>query len=338
MSPARTLTSNGASNGIPDPQKPEENPFSLRSFLQQPSVPGKTAPKKVLQIEDDEPTEHKSLAVSSSSEFDVESSSSSSDNGSHADSDLMNRHDDNNDNSTCDDVDDMNDQSPQFGRYLLENYPIPQPSPQVQANRFATSASKANTSAAANNLTSGNSTANQPDLQQRMKQLEEENSRLQREVEDSRKEFLEYRSTANKRIGALQKELTRSRKKEIDDTRQMEEVVRMVEENLHITTNRALKAENQVQRLRDENRILREESVPRSLHNRVVREHAYTMQTVKHKSRDACDVMRTAAEKTEPHLRQLVAGLSTLRFLADQFDDLGKIADLPDDDSNDCDL
>lgn len=166
-------------------------------------------------------------------------------------------------------------------------------------------------------------------LQQKIDQLVVGKETLQSELKKIKEEFLEYRQTANRRISSLQKELEKVRKKEADETKALEDVVHIVEENLQATTTRAAKAEATVSRLKEELQFYKEGSVPKQQYEKLVTEHAYLLNTIQEKSKNAAYLMRTAAEKTEPHVRQLQAGIASLRFLAEQFEDLGTIAELP---------
>jgi len=161
--------------------------------------------------------------------------------------------------------------------------------------------------------------------------LSSENESLRNELQKTKEEFLQYRLNANKRITNLQKELEKTRLKEADETRALENVVRMVENNLQSTTTRALKAEATVTRLKEEIKFLKEANVPSSQYERLLEEHNCLIETINDRSKSAASLMRSAAEKTQPHIRQLQSGIASLLFLADQFDDISKVTEIPPD-------
>lgn len=174
------------------------------------------------------------------------------------------------------------------------------------------------------------SDSNSEESEQLMKieKLSKENMSLRNDLAKVRDEFLEYRRTANKRVTGLQKELEKVRKKEAEETRDLDNVVQMVEENLQKTTTRATNAEATVAKLKEEVRSLRESGVSREQYDALVLEHNQLLSTVQEKSRNVAQLMRTAAEKTEPHVKQLQSGMASLRFFAQQFDDICKVTEL----------
>jgi len=162
-----------------------------------------------------------------------------------------------------------------------------------------------------------------------IEKLSKENISLRNELSKMRDEFLEYRRTANKRVTGLQKELEKVRKKEVDETRDLDNVVQMVEENLQKTTTRAMNAEATVAKLREEIKHMKEGGVTRERYECLQLEHTQLLNAVKEKSQHVAQLMRTAADKTEPHVKQLQSGVGSLRFFAQQFDDICKITELP---------
>jgi len=158
-----------------------------------------------------------------------------------------------------------------------------------------------------------------------IEKLSKENVSLRNELSKLRDEFLEYRRTANKRVGSMQKELEKVRRKEAEETRNLDNVVQMVEDNLQKTTSRASSAEATVLKLREEIKVLKHENL---LHHEKQLEQSEQLHTVEEKSRNVAQLMRTAAHKTEPHVKQLQSGMASLRFFAQQFDDICKVAEV----------
>jgi hypothetical protein len=84
-----------------------------------------------------------------------------------------------------------------------------------------------------------------------------------------------------------------------------------------------------VAKLKEEIKHLKESGVTRERYECLQLEHTQVLNTVQEKSQHVAQLMRTAADKTEPHVKQLQSGIGSLRFFAQQFDDICKIAELP---------
>lgn len=119
-----------------------------------------------------------------------------------------------------------------------------------------------------------------------------------------------------------------AKKKEFEETATLENVVHMVEENLKLSTLRAVKAEATVAKLKDDIKFLKEDMVPRAKYDQLVEEYEYTLESIRRKSRDTAKLMRVASDKTEPIVKELLAGVSSLRFFAEQFESIDKIAEV----------
>jgi len=130
------------------------------------------------------------------------------------------------------------------------------------------------------------------------------------------------------RIDKLEDELRTTRKREQEETATLENVVQMVEENLRKTTQRALEAEANVSKLKDEIKFLREETITRSQHEKIVDDYEFRLDSIREKSRDVAKFMHTAANKSEPLLKQLLSGVASLHVYAEQFENIDKIADV----------
>ncbi|XP_068725490.1 endosome-associated-trafficking regulator 1-like [Montipora capricornis] len=157
-----------------------------------------------------------------------------------------------------------------------------------------------------------------------LNQLKEENEKLRNEI----KEFKEAREQDKNRITNLQKKLVKIEKREADETAALENMVQMVEKNLEITTQRALRAEATVTKLREEVNILKTESVPIATYNQLLDANESTMVAVRDKSRAAADQMNTAAKNAGQAISQLLAGVDTLKFISQQLQSIDRITNV----------
>eukprot|EP00794_Sanderia_malayensis_P018836 gene18836-20732_t len=165
-------------------------------------------------------------------------------------------------------------------------------------------------------------------LQLQIKELEERNDLLMKKLIRVENEAVVEREKNKNRIERLIKEVEATKKKELDETAALESVVHMVEENLRVTTQRALKAEATVSKLKDEMKFLKEDSIPRSKYVQLLEEYEYNMDSIRQKSRDTAKIMRVASSKTEPLIKELLSGVSSLQFFAEQFESIDKIAEI----------
>ncbi|XP_015778380.1 PREDICTED: serologically defined colon cancer antigen 3 homolog isoform X2 [Acropora digitifera] len=132
-----------------------------------------------------------------------------------------------------------------------------------------------------------------------LNQLKEENEKLRRELKASK----EAREQDKNRITSLQKKLAKIEKREADETAALENMVQMVEKNLELTTQRALRAETTVSKLKEEVSILKTESIPIATYNQLLDANESTMIAVRDKSRAASDQMNAAAKNAGQAIR-----------------------------------
>lgn len=126
----------------------------------------------------------------------------------------------------------------------------------------------------------------------------------------------------------MQKKLTKIEKREADETAALENMVQMVEKNLELTTQRALRAEATVAKLKEEIKILKTESVPIATYNQLLDANQCTMSAVRDKARAAADQMNAAAKNAEQAISQLLAGVDTVKFISQQLDSIDRITDV----------
>jgi len=157
-----------------------------------------------------------------------------------------------------------------------------------------------------------------------LNQLKEENERLRRDLQESN----QARDEEKKRVVSLQRKLAKIEKREADETAALENMVHMVEKNLELTTQRALRAEATVAKLKEEVTILKTESVPIATYNQLLDANHCTMTAVRDKSRAAADQMNVAAKNAEQAVRQLLSGVDTLKFISQQLDTIDRITEV----------
>ncbi|KAJ3604443.1 hypothetical protein NHX12_029183 [Muraenolepis orangiensis] len=130
----------------------------------------------------------------------------------------------------------------------------------------------------------GEQTANSFSRTSPMQQLQEENMCLRRSLKDLHKSSSVYQE----RIQQLSEELVCRRREEEKETQALESMVQSVEQNLHLMTKRAVKAENSVSKLKQELQLLQ---VIKSENERLLAEQLDTMTAMKHNAQAAAEYL-----------------------------------------------
>ncbi|KAK7792659.1 hypothetical protein R5R35_005117 [Gryllus longicercus] len=157
--------------------------------------------------------------------------------------------------------------------------------------------------------------------------LQVENERFRRELDISRRQLSEQA----RRIQFLEKEVCTMQSKEHEETASLEKAIEQVEDNLKRSTRRAVLAENQVSKLKQETKILLNELTQLRRENHELRtgqglsigvEPSHE-QLTKKLSQD----LRSAAGTAEVSLRQLLTGVENLRVIAATMESMHRIHD-----------
>ncbi|XP_075881596.1 endosome-associated-trafficking regulator 1 isoform X2 [Nelusetta ayraudi] len=156
-----------------------------------------------------------------------------------------------------------------------------------------------------------------------IKQLQEENQSLRRSLRE-----LQRRSQANEhRVLELSQELLLRRRQEEKEAQDLESMVQSVEQNLHLMTKRAVKAESSVSRLKTELQKLQEEAD--SLQSENVSLKAAESEAVlamRHNAQVASEYLNKTASHAHSSIRQLLEEAETLRFVSQLLQSMDKIS------------
>ncbi|XP_055367273.1 endosome-associated-trafficking regulator 1 isoform X4 [Betta splendens] len=158
-----------------------------------------------------------------------------------------------------------------------------------------------------------------------MQQLKEENMSLRRTVTE-----LQSRSHAHKqRLTELSKELLQRRHQEEEEARDLESMVHSVEQNLHLMTKRALKAENSVSKLKVELQQLQVEAESLRVENtRLKAAESQTLVMMRQNARVASEYLNKTASHAHSSIRQLLEEAQTLRLASQLLQSIDKISSL----------
>ncbi|XP_067652351.1 endosome-associated-trafficking regulator 1-like [Haliotis asinina] len=162
------------------------------------------------------------------------------------------------------------------------------------------------------------------DLELENRRLREENQKLKKTVEDTKKLAMKE----SERVSELLKQMERQQKKEAEETAVMERAVHQVEANLVTTTQRAVKAENTVAKLRQEVKTL-QNKVSALQTDRDSSSTDDGLSAILERTKYASDQLATAADTGERTIRQLMTGVDKLRLLSQVLASIDKITDVP---------
>lgn len=170
---------------------------------------------------------------------------------------------------------------------------------------------------------SANSAHTQSLLADEVCMLREENMFLHKQLEEATVNSEHQLS----RIMELEDKLNELCDKETQETAALEKMVQQVEFNLQVTTERAIKAEVQVSKLKQEMKLLQAQLKSMAKENQKLNSANAIVErdTIMEKADSIASQIKTAADNAEQPLRTLMEGLDHLRFLSSLIGDIGKI-------------
>lgn len=176
-------------------------------------------------------------------------------------------------------------------------------------------------------LASGNNNCNRTTPSDDIHGLQMENERLRRELDISRRQLSEQA----RRIQFLEKEVCTMQSKEHEETASLEKAIEQVEDNLKRSTRRAILAEGQVSKLKQETKILLNEVTQLRRENHELRTGQGLSSTMEpnHEmlTQKLAHDLRAAASTAEVSLRQLLTGVENLRVIAATMESMHRIHD-----------
>ncbi|XP_028416254.1 endosome-associated-trafficking regulator 1-like [Dendronephthya gigantea] len=102
----------------------------------------------------------------------------------------------------------------------------------------------------------------------------------------------------------------------------------MVEKNLELTTQRAAQAEAMNLKLKEENKILKSNSVSKAVYDDLVKKHQSYISGIKEQALSVSQHLETTAKNAEESLRKLYSGADSLKLASQLLDSIGKFTNL----------
>ncbi|KAM6930926.1 endosome-associated-trafficking regulator 1 [Xenentodon cancila] len=156
-----------------------------------------------------------------------------------------------------------------------------------------------------------------------VQQLKEENTLLRRTV----RELQRRAEDAQYRVSELSEELLQKKRQEEKEAQDLENMVHSVEQNLHLMTRRAVKAESSVSRLKAELQHLQVEvEALRSENNSLKTSESQVVMTMRQNAQVASQYLNRSASHAHSSIRQLLGEAETFRLVSQLLLSIDKIS------------
>ncbi|XP_072489061.1 endosome-associated-trafficking regulator 1 isoform X2 [Notamacropus eugenii] len=158
--------------------------------------------------------------------------------------------------------------------------------------------------------------------------LKEENSKLRRKIN----EIQNFSESQTEMVRTLERKLEAKMIKEESDYHDLESVVQQVEQNLELMTKRAVKAENQVTKLKQEINMLQAQLSNFKRDNEILRSGQCANLTVVKQNTDiALHNLRVVMNNAHCSIKQLLSGAETLNLVAEILKSIDRISEIKED-------
>ncbi|XP_033893444.1 endosome-associated-trafficking regulator 1-like [Acipenser ruthenus] len=166
-------------------------------------------------------------------------------------------------------------------------------------------------------------------LQHNHEKVKEENAQLRKQIKELQKISKAQKQKATYLVDELQKRTIKEEK----EAQALESMVQSVEQNLELMTKRAVKAENNVVKLKQE--ILQLQSqfeICRAENEQLRAGETASLNTMKHNAHVASECLSKAASSAEASIKQLMSGAETLCMVSQLLKSIDKISEIPSED------
>ncbi|XP_062446724.1 endosome-associated-trafficking regulator 1 [Rhea pennata] len=167
-----------------------------------------------------------------------------------------------------------------------------------------------------------------PPRQPSYEELKEENASLRSKIN---KLQIFSESQADK-MRKLERKLEENKIKEEKEAQDLEAMVQHVEQNLQLMTKRAVKAENNATKLKQENALLQVQLKNYKTENEALRSgQSASLAIMKQNADIALQNLLTVITNSQSSIKQLVSGAESLQLVADLLKSIDRISEMPDD-------
>uniref|UniRef100_A0A8C3HDN6 Endosome-associated-trafficking regulator 1 n=1 Tax=Chrysemys picta bellii TaxID=8478 RepID=A0A8C3HDN6_CHRPI len=165
-------------------------------------------------------------------------------------------------------------------------------------------------------------------LQPACRDLQEENARLRSKIN----QLHFFSEIQTDKVKTLEKKLEENKIKEQKEARDLEAMVQHVEENLQLMTKRAVKAENNVIKLKQENALLQVQLKNYKTENEALKTgQSASLAVVKQNADIALQNLLRVITNSRSSIKQLVSGAESLQVVAELLKSIDRISEISDD-------
>ncbi|XP_030391716.1 endosome-associated-trafficking regulator 1 [Gopherus evgoodei] len=161
-----------------------------------------------------------------------------------------------------------------------------------------------------------------------LRELQEENARLRSKIN----QLHFFSETQTDRVKKLEKKIEENKIKEQKEARDLEAMVQHVEQNLQLMTKRAVKAENNVIKLKQENALLQVQLKNYKTENEALKTgQSASLAAVKQNADTALQNLLRVITNSRSSIKQLVSGAESLQVVAELLKSIDRISEISDD-------
>ncbi|CAM5163844.1 unnamed protein product [Eretmochelys imbricata] len=165
-------------------------------------------------------------------------------------------------------------------------------------------------------------------LQPAVRELQEENAKLRSKIN----QLHFFSEIQTDKVKKLEKKLEENKIKEQKEARDLEAMVQHVEQNLQLMTKRAVKAENNVVKLRQENALLQVQLKNYKTENEALKTgESASLAVVKQNADVALQNLLRVITNSRSSIKQLVSGAESLQVVAELLKSIDRISEISDD-------
>ncbi|XP_038230196.1 endosome-associated-trafficking regulator 1 [Dermochelys coriacea] len=165
-------------------------------------------------------------------------------------------------------------------------------------------------------------------LQPTVRELQEENARLRSKID----QLHFFSETQTDKVKKLEKKLDENKIKEQKEAQDLEAMVQHVEQNLQLMTKRAVKAENNVVKLKQENALLQVQLKNYKTENEALKTgQSASLAVVKQNADIALQNLLRVITNSRSSIKQLVSGAESLQVVAELLKSIDRISEISDD-------
>ncbi|XP_021269508.1 serologically defined colon cancer antigen 3 [Numida meleagris] len=159
-------------------------------------------------------------------------------------------------------------------------------------------------------------------------ELKAENAALRSRV----RELQEFSESQADMMRKLERKLEENKIKEEKEAQDLEAMVQHVEQNLQLMTKRAVKAENNATKLKQENALLQVQLKNYKMENEALRSgQSASLAVVKRNADTALQNLLAVITSSQSSIKQLVSGAESLQLVADLLKSIDRISEVAED-------